>query len=73
MSLYHNMQSGLSGLLYQYQKDIALISRLQFCAFHLIRNAKRTFKSREGNIVKVAFLLALSIHVQKTKHIPYMF
>ena len=27
VSFYHNIQPSLSGLLYQYQKDIALISR----------------------------------------------
>ena len=47
---------------YQYQKDIVLISRLVSC-FSLNTNAKKSFIPRVGYIVKVAFLLALSIAV----------
>ena len=57
MSLYHNMQFGLSGLLYQYQNDIAtIVSCLSF-------NTKclKSFKYRVGYTLKVAFLLALNI------------
>ena len=44
VSLYQNIQPGLSGLLYQYQKDIALISRpLIRDFFKFNTNAKKAF------------------------------